>query len=49
MPGIAVTVALFPNQTGRVFTVTVGKGFIVTAPEALELKQVVNGFVITTL
>ena len=49
MPGVAVTVAGAPEQTVGLFTVTVGKGFNVTMPEALVLTQPVTVLVMITL
>ena len=48
-PGVAVTVADVPEQTVGLFTVTVGKGFNVTVPEALVLTQPVTVLVMITL
>ena len=47
-PGVAVTVAGLPEHTVGEFTVAVGKGLMVTVPEAEALTQVVAVLVITT-
>jgi hypothetical protein len=47
-PEVAVTVAGDPEQTVGLFTVTVGRGFTVTVPEADKLIHVVTGSVVIT-
>ena len=49
MPGVAVIVAVDPTHTEGEFTVTVGKGLIVTVPLADVEEHVVAGSVMITL
>ena len=49
MPGVAVTVADVPKHAVGLFTVTVGKGFTLTVPEALMLTQPLTVLVMITL